>query len=188
MKKLLLVALAMLFPSSAFADSQPTTINFEQFPEFTQITNQYSAEGAVFTNALELVAPDYDFFDYPPHSGSGVITNDPNDPIEVNFSPGAGDITGWYSAPDGMIVAAFDSSDDLLAFFVGADTNMSNAEFSIYTGTAVVSWIAISAADGADSETVDDLTYTITPEPDSLVLLATGVLGLAGILRRRFVR
>jgi len=188
MKRALLPTVLLSFSSLAFAGSQTYTIDFEQYPEFTQITNQYAAEQVSFTNALQLVAPDYDYFDYPPSSGSGVITNDPNDPLEVLFTPGAVNISGYYSAPDGLVVTAYDGLGNVLATFAGAGTNMANAPFTITSATTGISWIAISATDGADSETVDDLTYTTTPEPGTFLLLGSGALGLAGLLRRKLVR
>lgn len=50
-----------------------------------------------------------------------------------------------------------------------------------------IAYLTISANLGADSVTVDDVSYTTgTPEPGSLVLLGSGLLGAAGILRRKF--
>ena len=77
MKKALLPLLVLAFCGFAFAGTQDFLINFEQYPEYTQITNQYAGQYATFTNSLQLVAPYYDYIDYPPHSGNGVITNDP---------------------------------------------------------------------------------------------------------------
>jgi hypothetical protein len=85
-------------------------------------------------------------------------------------------------------VTAYDEYGNLLATVVGGATNQSNAEFIIPSSISGIAYIDISANLGADSETVDDLSYTVIPEPSSFMLLGTGLLGLAGSLRRKFVR
>jgi PEP-CTERM motif len=182
MKKLLVVAVAMAFSSIAYANT--FTIDFEQYTEFTQITNQYSAQDATFTNALQLVAPDYDYFDFPPHSGSGVISNDPNDPIVVDFTAPVSFVTGWYADPFGVTVTAFDFDGNVIDVFNGGAVDGSNLEFSVDGG--LISSITISDVGGSpDDETVDDLSYAIAPEPSAFLLLGTGLLVLAGVLRRK---
>jgi hypothetical protein len=189
-----LLFLGVLLSFSPLAHAGTYTINFEQYSANTQITNQYAAEGVTFVNAMQLVAP-YNTVDFPPHSGSGVITNDSGnfdfgaDPITVLFAPGASDITGWYSDPGGMTVTAYDQSNDLLGTFLGAATNQANAEFAISSLTSGISYIVISDnSNNADSLTVDDLSYNLTPEPGSFLLFGTGLLGLAGVMRRKFAR
>ena len=186
MKKFFVLLAMLSFSALAFADTMQYSINFEQYPEFTQITNQYSADQVTFTNALQLVAPDYDNFDYPPHSGSGVITNDPNDPIEVDFSSTVSTVSGWVSAPDGATLTLF-GAGGMIGSFALADTNMSSEEFSVLSDIPITE-ITLSATDGADSETLDDLQYVTTPEPGSLSLLGSGVLVMAGALRRKLKR
>lgn len=57
MKKLCLLLLLLLVSFSSFAFANVvTTIDFEQYSSYTQITNQYA--GVTFTNALQLVVPD----------------------------------------------------------------------------------------------------------------------------------
>ena len=74
MKKLMLLVLVLSLSTLAFAGSE--TIDFEQYAQFTQITNQYSAMGVTFDSALQLVAPNYDYFDFPAHSENGIHPED----------------------------------------------------------------------------------------------------------------
>jgi hypothetical protein len=133
-----------------------------------------------------LVAPDYDNFDYPPQSGSGVITNDPNDPIVVDFASPVSTVTGWVSAPDGATLTLY-GAGGMIGTFALSDTDMSNEEFSEISNIPITE-ITLSANDGADSETLDDLSYVTTPEPGSFSLLGSGVLVLAGAVRRKLKR
>lgn len=186
----MLLSLAGLLTFSSLAHALPTTytINFEQYSEYTQITNQYSADYVTFQNAMQLVAPGYDYFDYPPTSGSGVITNDPNDPIQLDFSGAVEGVTGYYADPNGVIVTAYNSTGGILDIFDGAAVVGSDLEFQV-TSNSQIAYITIGDATGSpDSETVDDISYTVTPEPDSFLLLGTGLLGLAGMLRRKLAR
>jgi hypothetical protein len=185
-KWVLLPGILLSLSHLAFAGTY--TINFEQYPEYTQITNQYASVGVTFENALQLVAPGYDYVDFPPTSGNGVITNDPNDPIQVNFLGPVFGVTGWYVDPNGITVTAYDGSNNVLDSFSGGVAYQADLEFSVASGTPIA-YITISDDTGSpDTETVDDLSYTVAPEPGSFALFGTGLLGLAEVLRRKFAR
>jgi hypothetical protein len=177
MKKILLLVFLVSLSSLAFANSI-TTIDFEQYSAFTQITNQYS--GVTFDNALQLVVPFYNYFDFPPHSGSGVITNDPNDPITITFAQPVSNVSFWYASPGGIVATA--SNGNVIN---GAPVDGSNNEITV---PGALTWITISANLGADGATVDDLSYSVVPEPGSFMLVGTGLLGLAASLRRKLGR
>jgi len=158
-------------------NAAPVTFDWNFGDGSVHSTNQYAAQDANFTNALQLVVPFYDYFDYPPHSGSGVITNDPDDPITVTFSKAMYGVSFWYAAPDGIVVTGSNG-----AVVNGAGVDGTNAQIFV---PGEVTSITISANDGADSVTVDDLKYTVAPEPGSFLLVGTGLLGLAASLRRK---
>jgi len=86
-------------------------------------------------------------------------------------------------------VTAYDSNGDVLNTFAGAPVIGSDLQFSVTSAATPIAYITISDDYGIpDAETVDDINYTVTPEPETIVLLGTGLLGLAGALRRKFAR
>jgi len=201
-KKLSVLLAVLTFSALAFAGSD--TINFEQYSAYTTISNQYLAsDGVSFSSALQLVAPYYDSIDYPPHSGSGVITNDPNDPITAAFIGVAGSqlagnyvysVSFWYSSPTGVTMTAYNAAGQVIGTAtggaeIGADGQITftSPGCTSWTAACAIAYITIASGNGPDSETVDDLSYqdAATPEPGTLVLMGSGILGLAGTLRRK---
>ena len=189
MKKALVPLVVLALSCFAFAGSQSFSINFEQYSGYTQITNQYAADGVTFQNALQLVAPGYDYFDYPPHSGNGVITNDPNNPIIVTFATAMQEVTGWYADPNGITVDAYNVHGQLIGTFNGSAIVGSNLQFSLSSTNSggYISYITISDnGSQPDSETIDDLFFEV-PEPGMLSLICPGLLGAFAMLRRKSV-
>jgi len=189
---------------SALAFAGSDTINFEQYSAYTTISNQYLAsDGVSFSSSLQLVAPYYDSIDYPPHSGSGVITNDPSDPITAAFIGVAGSpldgnyvysVSFWYSSPTGVTLTAYNAAGQVIGTATGGAEIATDGQITFtspgctsWTAACAIAYITIASGNGPDSETVDDLSYedAATPEPGTLVLMGSGILGLAGTLRRK---
>ena len=94
-----------------------------------------------------------------------------------------------FDASTGGYVAADDTGNVIGSFF-DPFPGFGTGEFVGYTSTTPFSSVTISAP-GGFAYTLDDLAYGgsggTVPEPSSLLLLGSGVVGLAGMIRRKLM-
>ena len=177
---LILMAICLALPLTASA----VTITFDEYAVGTSIGGQYSGSGVWFSNwdtpNLPVIAADVDNPTSPVLSGSPTFTGGfwmgfvtPQN--HVSFDSGY-----WNSIGTGF-VRVQDASLNVLA-------DLTNPATGIYTfdlNYADIKYITFSpGADPAGAD-IDNLTFGAVPEPSTMLLLGSGLLGLVGYGSRR---
>jgi hypothetical protein len=194
--------------NAATVTSEPIT--FEGWPDGTVLTTQYpnvNFNGAVVLTAAS-AGGTLDDASYPPYSGTNVIT-DLTGPLVLTFSSPVSFVNGYFTYAAGLVMQAYDSSNDLLATAQGAylynwvdpsnpTTNPPpNELIGVTSSTADISTVIISNefnSLGYGVFTADDISFTGSinlspvPEPSSVILLGAAVLAGGYRYRLRSIR
>jgi len=187
----LMVVLAVMVavPAISFADQ---VITFEGYPDLTVFTNQFP--GVDFNGATVLQLGGSLNPQFPPHSGINVVYN-PVGPMSIQFASPVDYFQGYFTYNQPLLIQAFDNLDNLLgsynsvcsANYIGAGLGCDPNELGLVTAVGI-DHVLISGG-GGNNFTLDDAQFTgsvnTVPEPGSLALLGSGLLGVASIVRRK---
>jgi hypothetical protein len=179
-----------LLPPSSASPALPPSISTSTVRALKSPTSNAS-QGVTFTNAEQVEFPDYNFWGYPPHSGFGLIGNEPGPDITATFAHPQSFVGGFYSSPFCVDFTAYDSKGKLIG-----DIRMDDDY-----GWADPFWFKAKDISSIHFDvpvsgflTLDDLSFEapcdpppVVPEPGSLFLLGSGLLAAAGTLRRKLL-
>lgn len=193
MKATRLAAWAVPLLVLAAAAHSATTINFDGLAPGTGVTNQYAAQGVLFG-----ADPVVDALINIIIANSGLQTSPPNvlaaaGPytdgfISFSFPAGATDVAfAANSVEEGATASCYDSGNSLLFSQTLTGPNSTTPVFFSYVipqGGTPIAKVVISAFEEvfADPFAIDDVTFTLVPEPTAVSLLAIGLLAVS---RRR---
>ena len=197
MKHFIFLCGVALFAASASA----STVDFNNYPDqddWTSSSNVISSQGLDFTSPGDGLALVYDGASFEPSNGNGtpalVFSGTPGDGLTISLAGGGAftlngfDLTiswGDSDVSDNLAVvanyAAGGSATDTLTLGQGLQTyNLSFVD---------VDSVTVDALPNGGYWSMDNVEYndpvTATPEPGSFLLLGSGLLALAGAVRRR---
>ena len=180
------------------------SLNFDSLNDGDLVTNQFSAQGVTFQNAIALAAGiSLNEFEFPPRSNSNVIS-DSNGPLSIIFSTPQPSIFAYFTYAEMITLNAYDATNTLLGSLSSAVGCASNAllsgtagcspnELLTLSGLGDISRVVITGNLAGGSFVLDDLDFPVgvttgIPEPSTVAMLAGGLGVLVLSMRRRSSR
>lgn len=168
--------------------TQATTIDFESLADSESVTTQFP--GLTFSNTTAITAGfTLNEFELPPRSGVNVVFDD-GGPITIAFDTPVMEVGGYFTYLVPLTLTAFDVANNAVA--MDASAFSSNLALSGDVGSSPnellgvmnlvnnIAYVTIEGDSLGGSFVLDDLAITAVPEPSTLILLVSGLIGLVG--------
>jgi PEP-CTERM motif-containing protein len=179
------VAVVILAISGSGFAATTYTLTFSSPPVGTVITNQYAADGVLFSGAggspNPIIWPDGAMPTSPVLSGQPLYSGS----FDWTFPAGATGVSfvsGYWDDLGTESIQVYSQKGILLANLTNTALGDTVVDLSSYGTIGTVIFSPTTDPNGAD---IDNLTFTPNPEPGTLIMFGSGILGLAGVIRRK---
>jgi hypothetical protein len=166
---LLIASIALVVVFGGFHQSQAATLDFEDLPDSTSVTDQYTNLGITFSGATVLTPGiSLNESEFPPHSGNHVVI-DESGPITITFNTKVFKVSAHLTYNSPLTLSAYNSSN--LKVATVSSSYSSNMALSGDPGSKAnellqlrysegIAKLVISGEYSGGSFTLDDLTIT----------------------------
>jgi hypothetical protein len=189
--KLGIIIFVICFSLLRITSAGALTIDFEEPSDSPVLTSEYT--GVIFSNATVITAKDtLNESEFPPHSGTNVAFDDGGE-MTIAFSTPMTNVGAYFTYGASLTLFFYDSLDNLKGTLKSAfSSNFVSSEnppneFLSFASASGISKAIILGDPAGTSFVMDDLTFdppsTAIPEPSTLLLLAGGFWGIAGVAK-----
>lgn len=185
-------AIMLLLGLLGSGESNAFVIDFEDLPDVTSVTDQYSALGVTFSGGTIGEAGVSLFeLEYPPRSGSKAFLIDAG-PLTLSFSSPVTEFSAYltYAAP--LTLTFYDSAGSQLATLnslfssnlgLSGDAGTTPNELFNFQSGYGISRLVFGISPDDSSYVLDDVSVSSVPEPALWLLLGTGILSVCLLTR-----